>query len=156
MKRFITQTIVALLWIALVGCATTSKVTKIDPGMNKSQVVTLIGRPLKKASFRDAKGNQVDVWSYQETMWDNGGFSPNKTIISSDVVFVNGIVSKIGTGPDQHLIYNPVIPAFFGQPVNVNGQSQPQFMPLGHQRSSYTGTITGPNGQTSTYQGTSY
>lgn len=33
---------------------------------------------------------------------------------------------------------------------------QPQFMPLGQNRQNFSGTIYGPNGQTSTYSGTSY
>jgi hypothetical protein len=33
---------------------------------------------------------------------------------------------------------------------------QPQFMPLGHNRQNFSGTIYGPNGEVSTYNGTSY
>jgi hypothetical protein len=146
---------------SIMGCATTSKITKIDRGMNKAQVTSIIGLPYKKATFADKKGRQIDVWSYQETTWDDGGWSWNRTIVRSDVVFVNGIVNNIGTGVDQHLRNNPALPVAYAlqsqQPVIIN--TQPQFMPLGHSRppiQNFNGTIIGPNGQMSTYNGTSY
>jgi hypothetical protein len=157
-SKFLNIIFILFTVFALLGCATTSKVTKIDQGMNKAQVAATIGHPYKKATFTDKKGNQIDVWSYQETMWDNGGWSPNKTIVSSDVVFVNGTVNNIATRPDQHLIYNPVFPTTFApQPVIIN--QQPQFMQLGHSTprvQNFSGTVYGPNGQMSTYNGTSY
>ena len=147
--------------VGLVGCATSSKVTKIDQGMNKAQVAETIGHPYKKAKFTDKKGNQIDVWSYQETTWDDGGWSWNRTIVQSDIVFVNGTVNNIATGADQHLRNNPVLPVAYAlqsqQPVIIN--QQPQFMQLGHSTprvQNFSGTVYGPNGQMSTYNGTSY
>ncbi len=124
-----------VLLLLLVGCATTSKVTKIDPGMTRAQVASTIGRPYKKESFRDSKGNTVETWSYQETTWDDGGWSWNRTIVRSDVTFVNGIVNNIGTGADRYLHDNPVLPAVYAlqnqQAINAyNNRTQVLAQPV--------------------------
>ena len=124
----------------LVGCATTSKVTKVDLGMSQAEVTAAIGRPYKKQASTDPTGKLVETWSYQDTTWDDGGWSWNRTIVHSNITFVNGVVANIGNAPDTHKTDNPVLPAMYAlqqqqainaynarttalaQPVNVNLQ----------------------------------
>ena len=123
-----------------VGCATTSKVTKVDLGMSRAEVTAAVGRPYKKQATTDSTGNLIETWSYQDTTWDDGGWSWNRTIVHSNIIFVNGVVASIGNAPDTHKTDNPVLPAMYAvqqqqainaynartatlaQPVNVNVQ----------------------------------
>lgn len=122
------------------GCATTSKVTKVDLGMNQTEVTAAIGRPYKKEASTDPSGKLIETWSYQDTTWDDGGWSWNRTIVHSNIIFVNGVVSSIGNAPDTHRTDNPALPALYAlqqqqainaynartatlaQPINVNVQ----------------------------------
>ena len=135
MKNTILSLALAVGLTSLAGCTTVSKVTRIDPGMTRAQVSSTIGRPYKKASCTDSKGNLIETWSYQETTWDDGGWSWNRTIVRSDVTFVNGIVSNIGTGADRYLHDNPVLPAVYAlqnqQAINAyNNRTQVLAQPV--------------------------
>lgn len=136
------QSIPRILALALLfaGCATTSRVNKIDLGMSASQVVSTIGQPYKKQRTTDSRGNRIEVWSYQDTTWDEGGWSWNRTVVHNNVVFVNGQVKSITNDPDTYKTDNPMLPSIYAlqqqqainaynartdalaQPVNVNVQ----------------------------------
>ncbi|MEK7286517.1 MAG: hypothetical protein AAB035_04380 [Nitrospirota bacterium] len=102
--------------LALVGCATTSQVAeKIDLGMSKQDVLKNIGKPLKKEAFVDSIGANIEIWQYQETTWDDGGWSWNRTIVRSLLTFKNGFVIAMGNLPDRYRNQNPFDPT-----VNIN------------------------------------
>jgi len=138
--KLLSRILLISLSAVLVGCATTSKVTKVDLGMSQAEVTAAIGRPYKKQASTDPTGKLVETWSYQDTTWDDGGWSWNRTIVHSNITFVNGVVANIGNAPDTHKTDNPVLPAMYAlqqqqainaynarttalaQPVNVNLQ----------------------------------
>jgi len=103
-------------FIILESCATTSKIAeKIELGMSKEQVISSVGKPLKKAAFVDSTGANIEIWQYQETTWDDGGWSWNRTIVRSLLTFSNGTVIAIGNLPDRYRNQNP-----FDRTININ------------------------------------
>ena len=102
-------TLAALLAALLcLGCRTTSAVAeKTSLGMSDVQVVKAVGKPLKKSAFLDEGGNTIEVWQYQETTWDDGGWSWDRTIVRSELTFRNGQLVAIGGLPDRYKNMNP-------------------------------------------------
>ena len=101
--------------LALNACATTTQTTtRIAIGMTQEEVVRAVGVPFSKAAeARD--GVTLEKWVYKETTWDQGGWSWNRTVSDSAVVFRNGRVVSFGIEQEHHLHQNPIRPT-----VNVN------------------------------------
>src|SRR6476646_8601419 len=97
--------------LALSACATTTQTTThIAIGMTQEQVVAAVGAPFSKAAeVRD--GIAVEKWIYKETTWDQGGWSWNRTVSDSAVVFRNGRVISYGVENERHLHQNPASPS---------------------------------------------
>jgi hypothetical protein len=55
--------------------------------MTKQEVLIKVGKPFSKSCSKDADGNIIEVWSYNETTWDDGGWSENRTILKTNVLF---------------------------------------------------------------------
>ncbi len=109
--------IISLVVIALClsACQTTTQTTnRIAVGMTKVQVVAAVGTPhSKSAETRD--GTVIEKWIYKETTWDQGGWSWNRTVSDSAIIFQNGRVVSYGVEKERHLHQNPTNPG-----VNVN------------------------------------
>lgn len=116
----------ALIALALCGCQTSSKVAaKIDLGMSQEQVVQAVGKPLKKSAFLDVSDDKIEVWQYQETTWDDAGFSWDRTIVRSQLTFRNGRLIAIGDLPDRYKNMNPMNPTVnIKQDVTVREEKQ--------------------------------
>jgi len=99
----------------LSACQTTTQTTnRIAIGMTKAQVVAAVGTPhSKSAETRD--GVLIEKWIYKETTWDQGGWSWNRTVSDSAIVFQNGRVVSYGVEGEHHLHKNPMNPD-----INVN------------------------------------
>jgi hypothetical protein len=99
------------------GCATTSRVAQnISLGMSPQEVQSAAGKPFSRNLMKDAEGNGIEEWTYRETIWDDGGWSWDKTIINSVVTFKNGKVEKFAKVDDErHKTKNPMNPG-----VNVD------------------------------------
>ena len=103
--------ILTLLFVLTTGCQTASKVAaKVSLGMTNQQVTAAVGNPLKKAAFMDTNGDRIEVWQYQETTWDDGGWSWDRTVVRSQLTFRNGLLTAIGDLPDRYKNMNPVNP----------------------------------------------
>jgi len=105
--------VVCIFMVAtLSGCATTSVVTQdIALGMTKQNVISKAGKPFSKNGYKDSSGNIIDVWSYKETTWDDGGWSWDKTVISTEVVFENNKVQSFGNVGERFKTKNPMAPS---------------------------------------------
>src|SRR5262245_1597911 len=81
-----------LIALLLSACQTTTQTTnRINVGMTKADVLRSVGAPFSKsAAVQD--GVTVEKWIYKETTWDQGGWSWNRTVSDSAVVFKNGRV----------------------------------------------------------------
>lgn len=112
--------------VLLTGCQTTSKIAaKIDLGMTKEQVLAAVGKPLKKAAFMDTNGDKIEVWKYQETTWDDAGFSWDRTIVRSQLTFKNNQLVAIGDLPDRYKNMNPMDPTVnVKQDITVREEKQ--------------------------------
>ncbi len=109
--------IISLIVIALSisACQTTTQTTnRIAIGMTKAQVVAAVGTPHSK-SAETRGGVLIEKWIYKETTWDQGGWSWNRTVSDSAIVFQNGHVVSYGVEGEHHLHKNPMNPD-----INVN------------------------------------
>src|SRR6266403_262936 len=94
-----------LVFIALllVSCQTTTRTTnRLSIGMTQAEVVRAVGKPFSK-SAEVIHGVQVERWVYKETTWDQGGWSWNRTVSDSEVVFRSGRVISFGVANERHL-----------------------------------------------------
>lgn len=103
----------ALLGLAvalLCSCATTVSTTDhLTLGMTQQQVQEAAGRPYRKSASM-VNGTPAEQWIYRETTWDQGGWSWNRTVMDTAVVFQNGRVVSYGPYQERHLIDNPMRP----------------------------------------------
>jgi len=104
-----------LILLLFGACQTTTHTTnRIAVGMTKEEVLRSVGAPFSKsAEIQD--GVSVEKWIYKETTWDEGGWSWNRTVSDSAVIFRNGRVESYGVEKERHLHQNPAAPT-----VNVN------------------------------------
>src|SRR5882724_3901248 len=103
------------LTLCLVACQTTTHTTnRIAIGMTQAEVIRAVGLPRSK-SAQIEDGVSVEKWIYKETTWDQGGWSWNRTVSDSAVVFQNGRVVSFGVEKERRLHQNPAAPT-----VNVN------------------------------------
>lgn len=101
--------------LVLSACATTTQTTtRIAVGMTRAEVLRAVGAPFSK-SAEESDGVTVEKWIYKETTWDQGGWSWNRTVSDSAVIFRNGRVVSFGVENERHLHQNPAAPT-----VNVN------------------------------------
>ena len=63
--------------------------------MTQAEVIRAVGLPRSK-SAQIEDGVSVEKWIYKETTWDQGGWSWNRTVSDSAVVFQNGRVVSFG------------------------------------------------------------
>lgn len=95
----------------LSGCATTSQVAQdISLGMTSQEVLKNSGKPFSKNIYQDSEGNTVEEWSYKETTWDDGGWSWDKTIINTVIIFENGNVKSLSNAGERYKTKNPMAP----------------------------------------------
>ena len=100
---------------ALSACQTTTQTTtRITVGMTRAEVLRVVGAPFSK-SAEERDGVTVEKCIYKETTWDQGGWSWNRTVSDSAVMFKNGHVVSFGVEKERHLHQNPAAPS-----VNVN------------------------------------
>jgi hypothetical protein len=101
--------------LLLAACQTTTQTTnRITVGMTHAQVLRAVGTPFSK-SAEERDGVTVEKWIYKETTWDQGGWSWNRTVSDSAVIFRNSRVVSYGVATERHLHQNPAAPSF-----NVN------------------------------------
>ncbi len=101
--------------IALSACQTTTQTTThLAVGMTRAEVLRSVGAPFSK-SAEERDGVTIEKWIYKETTWDQGGWSWNRTVSDSAVIFKNGRVVSYGVENERHLRQNPAAPS-----VNVN------------------------------------
>jgi hypothetical protein len=87
--------VISMCMMALTGCATRSKVAQeLALGMTRTEVLHKAGKPFSKSCRRDADGNLIEVWSYNETTWDDGGWTADRTIITTNIYFENDEVKS--------------------------------------------------------------
>jgi len=111
MKMKSAKIIFISILITLSSCATTSMVTQdIALGMTTQEVLSKAGKPFSKSVYKDAAGNVIDEWSYKETTWDDGGWSWDKTIINTVVIFENSKVKSFGNAGERFKAKNPMAP----------------------------------------------
>ena len=85
------------------GCQTTTQTTnRISIGMTQAQVIGAVGKPFSK-SAAIIDGVPTETWIYKETTWDQGGWSWNRTISDSEVVFRNRHVVSFGVAKQRHI-----------------------------------------------------
>ena len=100
------------LLMILSSCATTSMVSQdIELGMTKHEVLSKAGKPFSKNVYKDSTGNVIDEWSYKETTWDDGGWSWDKTIVNTIVIFENNKVRSFGNAGERFKTKNPMAPS---------------------------------------------
>src|SRR5438874_4960100 len=88
---------------ALSACQTTTQTTnRIAVGMTEAEVLRAVGPPFSK-SAEERDGTTVEKWIYKETTWDQGGWSWNRTVSDSAVIFRNGRVVSYGVEKERHL-----------------------------------------------------
>jgi hypothetical protein len=101
--------------LCLSACQTTTKTTnRIAVGMTQAQVLTAVGAPYSK-SAENRHGVPIEKWIYKETTWGQGGWSWNRTVSDSAVVFQKRRVISYGVEHERHLHQNPTNPG-----INVN------------------------------------
>src|SRR5207253_5559787 len=87
----------------LASCQTTTTTTnKISVGMTRTEVLRSVGKPFSK-SADVIDGVAVERWIFKETTWDQGGWSWNRTVSDSEVVFSNGRVISYGVAKERHI-----------------------------------------------------
>ena|SRR5437762_13879268 len=85
------------------GCQTTTHTTnRISVGMTQAQVLQSVGKPFSK-SAQQRDGTLIETWIYKETTWDQGGWSWNRTVSDSEIVFRNGKVVSYGVARERHI-----------------------------------------------------
>jgi hypothetical protein len=77
--------------------------------MTQAEVLRAVGAPFSKTA-EEQSGVTVEKWIYKETTWDQGGWSWNRTVSDSAVVFRNGRVVSYGVEQQHHLHQNPMRP----------------------------------------------
>jgi hypothetical protein len=106
---------IVFLAVLIVGCQTTTQTTnRVSVGMTQPEVLRSVGKPFSKSAEQN-DGVLVETWIYKETTWDQGGWSWNRTVSDSAVVFRNGRVVSYGVAKEHRLHQNPMNPG-----VNVN------------------------------------
>src|SRR6266851_8780028 len=99
--------IVSLLLLCCACQTTTHSTTRIAVGMTEADVLRSVGAPFSKSA--DIQGGvTVEKWIYKETTWDQGGWSWNRTVSDSAIVFQNGHVVSYGVEGEHHLHKNPM------------------------------------------------
>ncbi len=97
---------IALFGFIIIGassCQTTTQTTnRLSIGMTQTQVIAAVGRPFSK-SAAVIDGVPTETWIYKETTWDQGGWSWNRTVSDSEVVFRNGRVVSFGIAKERHI-----------------------------------------------------
>jgi len=106
--------IILLCCVFISGCfATSSKVTqRLSLGMTTSEVATLIGYPFSKNAYTNSRNNSIEEWEYKETTWDDGGWSWDKTQISSILFFENGKLKAFNKSNERYKTKNPFRPSY--------------------------------------------
>jgi len=105
----------ASVLLCSVACQTTTRTTnQISVGMTQAEVIRAVGKPFSK-SAEVADGVAMEKWVYKETTWDQGGWSWNRTVSDSAIIFRNGKVVSYGVASQHHLHQNPMQSG-----VNVN------------------------------------
>jgi hypothetical protein len=103
MKRLSQSALFALVIISASSCQTTTQTTnRISVGMTQTQVIAAVGKPFSK-SAAVIDGVPIETWIYRETTWDQGGWSWNRTVSDSEVVFRNGQVVSFGVAKERHI-----------------------------------------------------
>jgi hypothetical protein len=98
---------IALVAVLTVGCQTTTQTTnRITIGMSQSQVISAVGKPFSK-SAAIVDGVSREKWIYKETTWDQGGWSWNRTVSDSEVVFQSGRGVSFGIAHERHVHDKP-------------------------------------------------
>jgi hypothetical protein len=96
---------IIILWFA--GCQTTTQTTnRISVGMTQAEVLRAVGKPFSKRADV-VNGVSIEQWIYKETTWDQGGWSWNRTVSDSEIVFRNGRVTSFGVAKERHLHDRP-------------------------------------------------
>jgi hypothetical protein len=78
--------------------------------MSQADVLAELGPPFKKQAFLDEDRNAVELLLYRETTWDDGGWSWDRTVVSTTLTFVNQDLVAIGNLPDRYKDKNPFRP----------------------------------------------
>lgn len=105
--KFAPATFFGIVMIALAGCQTATHTTnRISVGMTQAEVVRAVGKPFSK-NAAVVNGVPTESWIYKETTWDQGGWSWNRTVSDSEVVFRNGRVVSFGVAKERHLHDRP-------------------------------------------------
>jgi hypothetical protein len=98
----------SLTVLLLDACQTTTRTTnQISVGMTQAEVIRAVGEPFSK-SAEVADGVVMEKWIYKETTWDQGGWSWNRTVSDSAIIFRNGKVVSYGVASQHHLHQNPM------------------------------------------------
>jgi hypothetical protein len=108
-KRRKMKTLPSILAVLLIvnACQTTTTTTnRIAVGMSQADVLRSVGKPFSK-SAEVVDGVSVERWIYKETTWDQGGWSWNRTVSDSEVVFRNGHVVSFGVAHERHIHDRP-------------------------------------------------
>ena len=102
--------LICLTLISLTACQTTVKATDhISLGMTSSDVIAHAGSPYRKtASIQN--GIPTEQWIYRETTWDQGGWSWNRTVMDTAILFQGGKVISYGPFQERHIHENPMRP----------------------------------------------
>ncbi len=101
---------IVLLAVLIVGCQTTTQTTnRVSVGMTQAEVLRSAGKPFSKSAEQKG-GALVETWIYKETTWDQGGWSWNRTVSDSAIVFHNGRVASYGIAKEHRLHQNPMNP----------------------------------------------
>ena len=95
--------IVFVAILTLTACQTTTQTTtRLAVGMTRAEVLRTVGAPFSK-SAEERDGVTIEKWIYKETTWDQGGWSWNRTVSDSAVIFRNGRVVSFGVEKERHL-----------------------------------------------------
>ena len=117
MANMIFRVALMLAILSLLGCyqRTTKSSRVLELGMSKAEARKLIGHPLKKSAYTSEAGDRIEIWHLKETTWDDGGWSWDRTIVRSNVIFKNGVLDAIGQDEEQYKSKNPFNPG-----ININ------------------------------------
>lgn len=120
LKKYITTFFVGVLALLLQSCATRSVVaTKVEMNMTPEQVKISVGKPWSKNTYKDSDGSAHEEWIYRETTWDDAGWSWDRTMFNTYVIFKDGRVEAIIKDPNEIFKTRVFLPH---QPPQVNIQ----------------------------------